>query len=118
MKVKNIGGYNYTYTRTKKMTTKDETLDVHLYKNKEDGHKKMGLWMFTNSEMHTSFLDSARYAAWSSIKELGERLKWRLHNTQQDLKEQKEDTTVLKETISQLQGDMEKLVSELSVPRC
>jgi DNA anti-recombination protein RmuC len=51
------------------------------------------------------------------IKELGERLKWRLHNTQQDLKKEKEDTTTLKETISQLQGDMEKLISELSVQR-
>jgi predicted nucleic acid-binding Zn-ribbon protein len=49
------------------------------------------------------------------IKELGERLKWRLHNTQQDLKEEKEDTTALKETISQLQGDTEKLEAELSV---
>jgi uncharacterized protein YeeX (DUF496 family) len=49
------------------------------------------------------------------IKELEERLKWRLHNTQQYLKEEKEDTTALKTTISQLQGDMEKLVSELSV---
>jgi hypothetical protein len=48
-------------------------------------------------------------------KELGERLKWRLHNTQQDLKEEKEDTTALKETISLLQGNMEKLTSELSV---
>jgi cell division protein FtsB len=47
------------------------------------------------------------------IKELGESLKWRLHNTQQDLKEEKEDTTALKETINQLQGDMEKLESEL-----
>jgi hypothetical protein len=34
---------------------------------------------------------------------------------QQDLKEEKEDTTALKETINQLQGDMEMLVSELSV---
>jgi predicted nucleic acid-binding Zn-ribbon protein len=75
----------------------------------------MGLWMFTNSEMYPSFLDSARCAAWSTIKELGERLKWRLHNTQQDLKEEKEDTTTLKKTINQLQGDMEKLESELSV---
>jgi hypothetical protein len=58
--------------------------------------------MFTNSEMHTSFFDSARCAAWAAIKELGERLKWRLHNTQKDLKEEKEDTTTLKETISQL----------------
>jgi cell division protein FtsB len=47
-------------------------------------------------------------------KELGERLKWRLHNTQQDLKEEKKDTTTLKETINQLQGDMEQLESELS----
>jgi predicted nuclease with TOPRIM domain len=71
--------------------------------------------MFTNSEMYPSFLDSARCAAWSAIKELGERLKWRLHNAQQDLEEGKEDTTALKATISQLQGDMEKLISELSV---
>jgi hypothetical protein len=89
--------------------------NVHLYKDKEDDHKKMELWMFTNSEMHTSFLDSARCAAWSAIKELGERLKWRLHNTHQDLKEENEDTTALKETIRQLQSDMEHLVSELSV---
>jgi peptidoglycan hydrolase CwlO-like protein len=106
MKVKNIGGV---------VPAKDETLNVHLYKDKEDDHKKMGLWMFTNPEMHTSFLDSARCAAWSAIKELGERLKWILHNTQKDLKEEKEDTTALKKTISQLQGDMEKLVSELSI---
>jgi hypothetical protein len=52
---------------------------------------------------------------WRTNEELGERLKWRLHNTQQDLKEEKEDTNALKETISQLQGDMESLVSELSV---
>jgi hypothetical protein len=67
----------------------------------------MGLWIFTNSEMHTSSLDSARCAAWPAIKELGERLKWRIHNTHHDLKEEKEDTTALKETINQLQGDME-----------
>jgi SMC interacting uncharacterized protein involved in chromosome segregation len=51
------------------------------------------------------------------IKELGERLKWRLHNMQQDLEEEKEDTTALKTSKSQLHGDMEKLVSELSVQR-
>jgi cell division protein FtsB len=89
--------------------------NVHLYKNKEDDHKKMGLWMFTNSKIYPSFLDFARCVAWSPIKELGERLKWRLHNTQKDLKEEKEDTTTLKETINQLQGDMEELESELSV---
>jgi septal ring factor EnvC (AmiA/AmiB activator) len=90
-------------------------VQLHLYKNKEEEHKKMGLWMFTNSEMYPSFLDSARCAVWSAIKELGERLKWRLHNTQQDLKEEKEDTTALKETVNQLQSDMEQLVSELRV---
>jgi hypothetical protein len=90
-------------------------VQLHLYKNKEDDHKKMGPWMFTNSEMYPSFLDSARCAAWLAIKKLGERLKWRLHNTQQDLKEEKEDTTALKATISRLQDDKEKLVSELSV---
>jgi chromosome segregation ATPase len=52
---------------------------------------------------------------WRPNEELGERLKWRLHNTQQDLKEEKEDTTALKTTISQLQGDTEKLEVELSV---
>jgi hypothetical protein len=87
-------------------------VQLHIYKNKDDDHKKMGLWMFTNSEMHTSFLDSARCASWSAIKELGETLKWGLHNTQKDLKEQKEDTTAVKDTISQLQSDMEQLASE------
>jgi hypothetical protein len=90
-------------------------VQLHLYKDKEDNHKEMGLWMFTNSEMYPSFLDSARCAAWSAINKLGERLKWRLHNTQQDLKKEKEDTTTLKETINQLQGDTEKLEAELSV---
>jgi hypothetical protein len=75
----------------------------------------MGLWMFTNIEMYTSFLDSTRCAAWESIKELGERLKWRLYNTQKDLKEEKEDTTELEETISQLPGDMVELAVKLSV---
>jgi hypothetical protein len=65
--------------------------------------------------MYTSFFDSARCAAWEAIKELGERLKWRLYNTQKDLKEEKEDTTELKETISQLQGDMVELAFMLSV---
>jgi hypothetical protein len=27
-------------------------VQLHLYKNKEDDHKKMGLWMFTNSKMY------------------------------------------------------------------
>jgi hypothetical protein len=90
-------------------------VQLHLYKNKEDNHKKMGLRMFTNSEMYPSFFDSARCAAWEAIKELGERLKWRLYNTQKDLKEEKEDTTELKGTISQLQSDLVELAFELSV---
>jgi hypothetical protein len=90
-------------------------VQLHLYKNKEDDHKKMGLWMFTSSKMYPSFFDSARCAAWEAIKELGERLKWRLYNTQKDLKEEREDTTELKETISQLQGDMVELAFKLSV---
>jgi bacterioferritin (cytochrome b1) len=36
---------------------------------------------------------------------------WRLYNTQKDLKEEREDTAELKETISQLQGDMVKLAA-------
>jgi hypothetical protein len=90
-------------------------VQLHLYKNKEDDHKKMGLWMFSNSMMYPSFFDSARCAACKAIKELGERLKWRLYNTQKDLKEEKEDTTELKKTISQLQGDMVELAFKLSV---
>jgi hypothetical protein len=90
-------------------------VQLHLYKNKEDDHRKMGLWMFTNSEMYPSFFDSARCAAWKAIKELGERLKWRLYNMQKDLKEEREDTTELKEIISQLQGDMVELAFKLSV---
>jgi hypothetical protein len=90
-------------------------VQLHLYKNKEDDHKKMGLWMFTNSEMYTPFFDFARCVAWEAIKELGERLKWILYNTQKDLKEEREDTTELKETISQLQSDMVELAFKLSV---
>jgi hypothetical protein len=65
--------------------------------------------------LHIFSLTQHEELHWRPSEELGERLKWRLHNTQQDLKEEKEDTTTLKETINQLQGDMEKLVSELSV---
>jgi hypothetical protein len=43
-------------------------VQLHLYKNKEDDHKKMGLWMFTNSEIYPSFFDSAGCAAWKAIK--------------------------------------------------
>ena len=90
-------------------------VQLHLYKNEEDNHKEKGLWMFTNPELHMSFFDSARCAAWEAIKELGERLKYRMHNTQEDLKEEKEEATILKTTISQLQSDMVDLSLKLGV---
>jgi hypothetical protein len=65
--------------------------------------------------LHIFFLTQHEELHWRPNEELGERLKWRLCNTQQDLKEEKEDTTTLKATINQLQSDMERLVSELSV---
>ena len=71
--------------------------------------------MFTNPELHTSFFDSARCDAWEAINKLGERLKYRMHNTQKDLKEEKEETTNLNTTISQLRSDMVDLALELSV---
>ena len=62
-------------------------VQLHLYKNKEDNHKDSGFCMVTNSEMHTTFFDCARNAAWNAIKELGDRLKCRMLNTQNDLRE-------------------------------
>ena len=45
--------------------------------------------MITNPILHTSFFDSARSAAWEAIKYLGERLQFRLQNTQKYLDELK-----------------------------
>ena len=70
-------------------------VELHLYEDKEDDHKYSGTWMFTNPVVHPSFFDSARCAAWSAIEELGERLKWRLHNTQKNLKEANEEVEAL-----------------------
>ena len=33
-------------------------VELHMYKNKEDDHKNIGHWMFTNPELHTSFFES------------------------------------------------------------
>ena len=55
--------------------------------------------MFTNTIVYPSFLDSARCAAWRTIEELAERLKWRLHNTQKNLKEANEEIEALQEEI-------------------
>jgi hypothetical protein len=90
-------------------------VQLHLYKDEEDDPEKMEHWMFTNPELHTSFFDSARCVAWAAINELGERLKYRLHNTQKDLKEEKEETTNLNTTISQLRSDMVDISLKLCV---
>ena len=75
-------------------------VQLHLYKNKGDNHKNSGLWVFTNQyELHTSFFDSARIAAWEAIIELGERLKYRLHNTQKNLQEVEKELEDLKTEI-------------------
>ena len=55
--------------------------------------------MFTNTIVYPSFLDSAKCAAWRTIKELAERLKWRLNNTQKDLKEANEEIETLQEEL-------------------
>src|SRR3954466_1124354 len=74
-------------------------VQLHLYKNKEDNHNELGFCMVTNSEIHMSFFDSARNAAWNAIKELGDRLKCRMLNTQNDLREEKKHTQDL-ETVA------------------
>ncbi|KAK1651132.1 hypothetical protein QYE76_068937 [Lolium multiflorum] len=89
-------------------------VQLHLYKDEEDDPKKMEHWMFTNPELHTSFFDSARCVAWAAINELGERLKYRLHNTQKDLKEEKEETANLNTTVGRLRSDMVDLSLKLA----
>ena len=88
-------------------------VQLHLYKNQGDDHNRIGHWMFTNKELHMSFFDSARNAAWEAINEIGERLKYRMLNTQKDLQEEMEETATLKNTISRLQDDLE--YSELNL---
>src|SRR3954468_4500478 len=80
-------------------------VQLHLYKNKEDNHKDSGFCMVTNSEMHTTFFDSARNEAWNAIKELGDRLKCRLLNTQNDLRGGKKHTQELEATNQRLRED-------------
>jgi hypothetical protein len=88
-------------------------VQLHLYKNKEDSPKTMGTWVFTNSTLYTSFFDSARSAAWDAIEELGERIMWRLHNTEENLKEEKEKTDKLESTASRLRRDVIDMALEL-----
>ena len=87
-------------------------VQLHLYENQGDDHKKGGRWMFTNTELHTSFFDSARSAAWSAIVEIGERLRYRLHNTQGDLQEEKKNNQDLEAEASHLWSEVVNLASE------
>ena len=87
-------------------------VQLHLYKNKEDNHKDLGLCMVTNTMMHTTFFDSARDAAWKAIKELGDRIKCRMLNIQNDLKEEKKHIQELEATNQTLRGDIIDLVME------
>ena len=81
-------------------------VQLHLYKNKEDNHKESGFCMVTNSEMHTTFFDSARNATWNAIKKLGDRLKCRMLNTQNDLSEEKKRTQDLEAANQRLREDI------------
>ena len=74
-------------------------VQIYLYLAKEYDHKTGRRCMFTNTVVHPSFFDSARSDAWSAIEELTERLKWRLCNTQKDLKEANEEIEAPQEEI-------------------
>src|SRR3954464_13577732 len=87
-------------------------VQLHLYKNKEDNHKESGFCMVTNSVMHTTFFGSARDASRKPIKELGDRLKCRMLNTQNDLREEKKHTQELETTNQQLREDIINLIWE------
>ena len=87
-------------------------VQLHLYKNKEDNHQKKGFCMFTNSVVHPTFFESAKDAAWKTIKELGDRVKCRMLNLQNDLRKEKEHTQELEATNQTLRGDIIDLVME------
>ena len=87
-------------------------VQLHLYKNKEDNHKERGFCMYTNTVMHTTFFESAREAAWRTIKELSARVKCRMLNLQKDLEKEKEHTQELEATNQTLRGDIIDLVME------
>ena len=65
-------------------------VELHMYKSKDGDHKTKGCYMITNPILHTAFFESARSAAWEAIKYHGERLHFRLQNTQKYLDELKE----------------------------
>src|SRR3954470_20267158 len=87
-------------------------VQLHLYKNKEDNHKEKGFCMYTNTMVHTTFFESAREAAWRTIKELSARIKCIMLNLQKDLETEKEHTQELEVTNQTLSGDIIDLVME------
>ena len=68
--------------------------------------------MYTNTTMHTTFFESARDAAWRTIKELSARVKCKMLNLQKDLEKEKEHTQELEATNQTLRGDIIDLVME------
>ena len=60
-----------------------------MYKGKDDDHKTKGCCMITNPILHTTFFESARSAAWETIKYLGERFQLRLQDTKKYIDELK-----------------------------
>src|SRR3954463_12802151 len=95
MNEKSIGGCNFT-----------------CIKHKEEKQKESGFCIVTNSKIHTTFFDSARNAAWNAIKELGDRLKCRMLNTKNDLREEKKHTQDLEATNQRLREDIIDLIWE------
>ena len=87
-------------------------VQLHLYKNKEDNHKERGFCMYTNTTMHTTFFESARDAAWRTIKELSARVRCRMLNLQKDLEKEKELTQELEDTNQEIRGNVIDLVIE------
>ena len=66
----------------------------------------------TNSEMHKSFFDSARNASWNAIKDLGDKLKCRMLNIQNERREEKKHTQDLEATNQHLREDIIDLALE------
>ena len=84
-------------------------VQLHLYRSKKYDHKNEGNCIFTNPQQYTTFFDSARSAAWEAIKELGERLTWKLHHTQKDLEKAEEEIDTLEKEIK-MYKNMETIV--------
>lgn len=75
-------------------------VQLHLYENKRDDHRKIGHLMFTNTMPHTLFFESAGSAAWNAIEELAGRLRVKLLNTKKYLEEVEEELEALQEELA------------------